>query len=91
MEQDKPLVAELTGFLQNAQEEDLQLLLSSLLTAAEIEALVQRLGILDGLAKGTPQRQISDNLRVGIATVTRGSRIWQKENDLLRRYFPRIK
>lgn len=91
MEHDKPLVAELTGFLQNAQEEDLQLLLSSLLTAAEIEALVQRLGILDGLAKGTPQRQISDSLRVGIATVTRGSRVWQKENDLLRRYFPRIK
>jgi TrpR family transcriptional regulator, trp operon repressor len=91
MEQDDPLVEELTGFLKSACEDDLHFLLRSLMTSAEIEALVQRLGILDGLAKGTPQRQISDSLRVGIATVTRGSRVWQKENELLRRYFPRIK
>ena len=91
MEQVDPLIAELSGFIKNAQGEDLSLLLRTLLTTAEIEALVQRLEILDGLANGTPQRQISDSLRVGIATVTRGSRVWQKENELLRRYFPRIK
>ncbi|NBO39115.1 transcriptional regulator [bacterium] len=84
-------MSELSGFIKNAKEDDLRLLLRSLLTRAEIEALVQRLGILDGLARGTPQREISESLRVGIATVTRGSRVWQSENDLLRRYFPRPK
>lgn len=79
MEPVDPLISELTGFLKNAREDDLTLLLTSLLTPAEIEALVQRLGILDGLARGTPQREISERLRVGIATVTRGSRVWQKE------------
>ncbi len=91
METIDPRVSELTGFLKNAREDDLVLLLKSLLTPAEIDALVQRLGILDGLARGTPQREISEQLRVGIATVTRGSRVWQKENELLKRYFPRPK
>jgi len=91
MDENDPLISELSGFIKNAKEDDLRLLLRSLLTRAEIEALVQRLGILDGLARGTPQREISESLRVGIATVTRGSRVWQSENDLLRRYFPRPK
>ncbi|MEN9530210.1 MAG: Trp operon repressor [Pseudomonadota bacterium] len=89
METVDPRISELTGFLKNAREDDLLQLLKSLLTPAEIDALVQRLGILDGLARGTPQREISEQLRVGIATVTRGSRVWQRENELLKRYFPR--
>lgn len=81
----------LVNFIKDARIEDSQSLLSSLLTPAEIDVLVQRLEILDGLANGTPQREISETLGVGIATVTRGSRVWQKEKQLLRSYFPRAK
>ncbi|NBW80325.1 transcriptional regulator [bacterium] len=84
-------VFSLINFMKNARPEDSQSLLSSLLTPAEIDVLAQRLEILDRLANGTPQREISETLGVGIATVTRGSRVWQKEKQLLRSYFPRAR
>jgi TrpR family trp operon transcriptional repressor len=80
---------ELARFIKNARPEDSLNLLRTLLTSSEINALAQRLEILDGLASGTPQREISERLKVGIATVTRGSRVWKQENGMLRNYFPR--
>ncbi|MFZ9520737.1 MAG: Trp family transcriptional regulator [Silvanigrellaceae bacterium] len=91
MESGNLSVLTLVKFIKNARVEDSQNLLSSLLTPSEIDALAQRLDILDGLANGTPQREISETLGVGIATVTRGSRVWQKEKQLLQGYFPRAK
>ena len=82
-------ISALTQFIRRANLDDSMNLLRSLLTPSEIDALVQRLEILDGLAQGVPQREISEKLRVGIATVTRGSRVWKKDNELLKKYFPR--
>jgi TrpR family transcriptional regulator, trp operon repressor len=81
---------ELSQFMRRpTTEEDLARLLKAVLTPAEIESISQRLCILDGIATGVPQREIAESLRVGIATVTRGSRVWQENRDDLGVYFPR--
>lgn len=81
---------ELSKFLGGANSQDeLTQVLRSLLTPAEIESIAQRLSILDGISLGVAQREIAETLRVGIATVTRGSRVWQENRDCLGKYFPR--
>lgn len=52
--------------------------LRGILTPQEIEMLNQRLEIVKRLKKGEPQRQIADELGVGIATVSRGARELKK-------------
>lgn len=81
---------ELANFLRSiAPLEEFFQLLRVILTPAEIEAISQRLSILDFLAVGKPQREIAEVLEVGIATVTRGSRAWQDLRPILERHFPR--
>jgi len=58
---------------QNSPEE-MEKVLSDLLTASELDEVAKRLQIFEMLAAGVPQRQIAENLGVGIATVSRGSR-----------------
>ena len=48
--------------------------LYGILTPRELEELSTRLQIIKQLRKGVRQQTIAKNLRVGIATVTRGSR-----------------
>lgn len=55
--------------------------LSNLLTPAEFSEISKRLQILEMLEAGHPQRQIAEELGVGIATVTRGSRALQKDSS----------
>ncbi|WP_086982263.1 trp operon repressor [Vibrio aphrogenes] len=56
------------------QQQQLDFLLSMLLTYDEREALLARMNILHELIKGDySQRQISQMLGVGVATITRGS------------------
>lgn len=69
--------------------EELEQYLKVFLTPAEIDAISQRLQIVDLIAKGTAQREISEKLGVGIATVTRGSRMLQENAELLGKVFPR--
>jgi Trp operon repressor len=69
--------------------DELAHVLRALLTPAEIESIAQRLSILDGISTGIAQREIAETLRVGIATVTRGSRVWQENRACLGKYFPR--
>jgi Trp operon repressor len=76
-------------FLSTSGPQELEHVLKAILTPAEIEAISQRLSILDGLSGEVAQREIAENLRVGIATVTRGSRVWQDNRETLTRYFPR--
>lgn len=53
--------------------------LQDILTPAEYEDIVTRWQIVKQLARGVPQREIANNLRVSIAKITRGSRELQNE------------
>ena len=55
--------------------------LSDLLTPVEFDELAIRLQIIKRLLDGMPQRQIAEELGVGIATVTRGSRELKERNN----------
>ncbi|MCD6582852.1 MAG: helix-turn-helix domain-containing protein [Desulfuromusa sp.] len=64
---------------QNSSQE-MEKALSDLLTASELDEVAKRLQIFEMLAAGVPQRQIAENLGVGIATVSRGSNVLKKRN-----------
>ena len=56
-------------------QEDLTNFIEGILTPQELEQVAQRLQIIKMLKKKIPQHQIAEKLGVGIATVTRGSRM----------------
>lgn len=53
--------------------EAIERLLTDLLSPAELRSLRERWGIVRGLAAGKTQREVRDELGVGIATVSRGA------------------
>ncbi|MCA2016201.1 trp operon repressor [Vibrio tritonius] len=69
----------ITRAVQDGQHE---MLLTMLMTADEREALIARVNIFGELMKGDlSQRQISQMLGVGIATITRGSNELKSRTD----------
>lgn len=54
--------------------------LKGILTPKELEEISVRLQIVKQLKRGVSQREIAENLGVGIATVTRGSKELHKGN-----------
>ena len=58
--------------------ERMEKVLRDLLTENELAEIANRLRIIEMLEQGIPQRQIADQLGVGIATVTRGSKALKK-------------
>ena len=71
---DKNIKDLMTTLLQVQKQEDMLDLLKGLLTLGELEEMANRLQIVKLLKAGMPQREIAEKLKVGIATVTRGSK-----------------
>lgn len=61
-------------FLSIDSPEDMADFLRGVLTSSEQEEIPKRLQIIKLLKAGIPQKEISQRLGVGIATVTRGSK-----------------
>ena len=59
--------------------ENMELFLKALFTNKELKELDNRLKIFQMLLHGKKQREISEDLNVGIATVTRGSNAFENE------------
>ena len=62
------------AFLKNRSKAEMLDFLKGILTPREIEELTTRLQIVKLLKKGLPHQEIARRLKVGVATVTRGSR-----------------
>ena len=62
------------AFLDIKTREEMRTFLYGLLTSKEMDQLSTRLQIVRMLKKGIPQQEISKLLKVGVATITRGSR-----------------
>lgn len=62
------------AFLQMKTEEQMRDFLYGILTPKELEELSTRLQIVRKLQSGMKQQNIAKQLKVGVATVTRGSR-----------------
>ena len=56
-------------------KKNLEKFLVGILTPAEIEQIAMRIEVVKALKAGIPQRSIVKNLGVGMATVTRGSKM----------------
>lgn len=54
--------------------------LQGIMTPKELEEIPMRLQIVKMLKEGIPQHEIAEKLKIGIATVTRGSKEIQKGN-----------
>jgi TrpR family transcriptional regulator, trp operon repressor len=62
------------ALLQAKNKGDMLDLLKGLLTVGELTEIARRLKIVKMLKDGVSQRDISEKLKVGVATVTRGSK-----------------
>lgn len=58
--------------------EDMENFLLGLFTPKELEEIPTRLSIVKMLKKGIPQHKIAQDLKTGVATVTRGSKELQQ-------------
>ena len=65
---------------ETSKPEMIKLLLKALFTNKEIKELENRIKIFQLLLKGKKQREISQILNVGIATVTRGASALENED-----------
>jgi TrpR family trp operon transcriptional repressor len=75
MNKTKQYTTELAGVMAEIRDKQLMSeFLQDILTPNELQEVVTRWQIVKRLAKHVPQRKIAEELEVGIATVTRGSR-----------------
>ncbi len=71
----KQLLNQLIGHMLRIQtREEMESFLTGILTPGELEQVSKRLEIVRRLKFGDKQRQIAQDLEIGVATVTRGSR-----------------
>ena len=77
MPNNKPLRPVVEYLMTQTTAEQMLAALEGLLTPYEQQELINRLQIFELLSQGVSQRQAAQQLGVGIATVTRGSRALQ--------------
>ena len=77
MIKNKPLTPVVEYLMTQTTKEQMSAALEGLLTPYEQQELINRLQIFELLSQGVSQRQVAQQLGVGIATVTRGSRALQ--------------
>lgn len=58
-------------------EKEAEMLLKDILTPQEMQSVAERWQLIQALAKGMPQRDISEKLGISISKITRGSRAMQ--------------
>jgi len=89
----KKELAELLARIKNPKI--MEALLDDLFTPVEGIEISKRLQIVKRLAEGESQRQVAEDLKVGIATVTRGSRELKKKtggfNEIINRFYKKIR
>ena len=66
--------------LETDKDKTMSFLMKALFTKKELKELENRLKIFQLLLKGKTQREISEVLNVGIATVTRGANTFETES-----------
>ncbi len=76
-------IKEISKILSKMNEKEIYFLFQELLTCSEIETLSKRWRILKMLNDGVTQRQIADELGVGLCKVTRGAKILKKTNSIV--------
>ncbi len=64
----------INSFLKQKNSVEMKDFLFGILTPSELDELTTRLQIVKLLKKGLPHQEIARRLKVGVATVTRGSR-----------------
>jgi Trp operon repressor len=75
-----------------SEAEDMEAVLTAVLTQKEIEEIENRLQIFEMLSEHIPQRDIAASLGVGIATVTRGARAMREgQFDVLAKHLSNVK
>ena len=67
-------------------ETQIESFIRDLLTETEIETLSKRWCILNMLANGQTQREISKNLGVSLCKVTRGSKILKNKDSVITKF-----
>ena len=78
MNDDSRLDSLILTFLSLKTKGEMRDFLTGILTPQELIEIPRRLEIVKMLKSGVPQHRISEELGVGIATVTRGSKELQK-------------
>lgn len=74
----KSLISHLSELSDYSQ---IEAVLAAVLSDKEVQDIDNRIRIFDLLHQGTTQRAISQQLGVGIATVSRGARAFQNQED----------
>lgn len=83
---------ELIGLIGSARnKEEIGELLSTLLTPAEHDELARRWQIVKRLIEGSTQRKVKEELKVSIATVTRGSRELKYGKGIFQKFYKRLR
>ncbi|PNK59608.1 Trp family transcriptional regulator [Psychrobacter sp. FDAARGOS_221] len=72
----------MTHLAQLSDPKQIDAVLGALLTDKERQDIANRIRIFDLLDQGTTQRAISQELGVGIATVSRGAKAMQQQQNI---------